>query len=222
MNNLVKVTTLAVFVLVTSTVFAADLSLGIDLNVGTGVGSVRTGELNEQYGVTDNNINPIVGADLSAKMLFGDKSNKFMFRPEVGITLNNGVGSGFRFTYDDYTIGVDDSSECSISVTVIDVPLLFGLETEISEEWSINYYLGPYISIPVSGKFTTSAGVTDLEFTNPSFGSTAGVTGNLNTKSGAFTFDMRYLFDLTATKMNNNSIYARRNIVVSIGYELDV
>ena len=186
---------------------------------------MRAGEYEESYGSADSILNMITGIDISAQFTFGEKKNRFFIRPEAGILLNNGIGKGYRFVYEDYPIGLKNDSDCSISVTTIELPLLLGMETDF-RNWSIDYYLGPYLSIPITGSLETASGTSQLNFSSPVFGGTAGMTGNLNVGPGAFTVDVRYLFDLGSTRMdisdsdNSTLIYARRNIILSAGYKL--
>ena len=220
------ITILTMVLVMGSAAYAVDLSLGINGQAGSGVGTVRAGEYEELYGVGDDELNMLGGFNIAAQITFGENTSRFFIRPEAGMLFNNGLGNGFYFTYDDHTIGLASDSDCKVSIATVDIPVLLGMETAISN-WMLDFYMGPYISIPVFGTVTTSAGSAQLTTVAPVFGGTAGITGNLKAGEGAFVFDMRYLFDFASTKMaiastdEAVSVYARRNIQLSAGYKLD-
>ncbi len=224
--KILKTISTLVLVLAAGSSAFAGISIGINGNIGSGIGSVRTGEYEETYGGTDSNLNMTGGFSLAAQFAFGSGANSFIIRPEAGMLFNNGVGNGFHFTYEDQTLGTANDSDCSISVTTVELPVLFGMETTLNG-CKLDYYIGPYLSIPVAGTVTTDSGTSQLKRGVPVFGATAGITGNLKAGPGAFVFDMRYLFDFAATKMevadtdDTVSLYARRNIIVSAGYKLN-
>ncbi len=220
-----KIITLLIAILVIGGTAFADVSLGINGSFGSGVGSVRTGEFDDIYGASDDNMNIIPGFLISSQITFGSESGGFFIRPEAGMLFNNGVGNGFHFTYEDETIGISNDSLCEVSVSTIDIPVLFGMESKVSDVWILDYYMGPYISIPLAGMITSAELTSQLKGISPIFGGTAGVTGNIKAGPGFVVLDMRYLFDFSSTKMEATngepvSLYARRNIILNAGYKL--
>ena len=225
--KLTRVCILVTVILMTGSMVFADVSIELRGNLGSGVGSVRTGEFDDIYGSDDQNLNIVYGFVIAPQITFGDDSSRFFIRPEAGMVFNNGVGNGFRFTYEDETIGVTGDSECTLAVSTIELPVLLGMETDFSGAWTMDYYMGPYISIPVSGTITSSTLTSGLSFSSPVLGGTAGVSGSVQAGPGNIVFDMRYLFDFASTKMTTESgdsvsVYARRNILLSAGYKINL
>lgn len=214
-----------IFTVITSGTFAANVgfSLGANLLGGGNFGSVRAGDLEKIYGTTDSISNLTGGFDLNAQIDFKlSDSQAIILRPTLDFIFNNGVGNGFKFTYENHTIGTSTQSDCKISMTTIDFSLLAGYKYSFSEKIAMDFYVGPYISFPVSGNVSFGAESYKANFVSPNFGATAGLDGIFKVGIGEITAGAGYKFDFMATsaKVNNakTSIYARRNIFANVGY----
>lgn len=217
----------SLFVLIVATASYAEVSFGASFVGGSGVGSIRMDSLADAYGKSDDSLNTVGGFSLNSHISFGDGKVRFMIQPEAVMLFNNGVGNGFHFTYDDYTLGIEGRSDGSISVTTIDLPLLLGSDF-VEGNWILTAYAGPYLSIPVAGTCYIANENINLKYDMPAWGLAAGFGANTKFGPGSMVFDVRYYFDLSPVKMINEStgesmnVYARRAIVMSAGYSFSL
>lgn len=208
-----------------SSVFALDVdfSFGANLLAGGNFGAVRAGDFEEAYGETDAIPNLTGGFNVEAQIDFNLAEDKaFFIRPGVDMLFNNGVGNGFKFTYEDHTIGTTTDSDCKISMTTLDIPLLFGYKQKFSPKISMDFYFGPYISFPIAGTVEIEGKSYDAKFVSPVFGGTAGLDGAFKAGPGEITCGAEYKFDFVATKAKvegiEGTVYACRNISMNFGY----
>lgn len=219
--------TLFVFGFCAGSSFALDVdfSLGANLLAGGNFGAVRAGNFEKTYGETDSIPNLTGGFEIETQIDFNLADDKsFFVRPCADIIFNNGVGNGFKFTYEDHTIGTTNKSDCKISVTTLDIPLLFGYKQKFSSRISMDFYVGPYISFALSGNVEIQEKSYDAKFVSPVFGGMAGLDGEFKLGRGEIVCGAGYKFDFAATKAKINgtegTLYARRNIFMSAGYRL--
>lgn len=205
---------------------SAEVSFGASVIGGGDVGSVRAGDYEETFGETDSIINLTVGFTLDAQLNFNIGSQSFFVRPSVDFLFNNGLGNGFKFTYDDHTIGTSSKSDCKISVTTIDIPVIFGYTAKFSDKVKMNFFLGPYISFAADGTVEFNGKKHNADFVEPVFGGLAGLEGCLKAGPGSVVLGAGYKFDFAATEMEVNgtkgTLYARRNIFMNAGYRFEL
>lgn len=213
-----------IFSLICGTSVFAQISFGADLKGGTAVGAVRAGDFEDVFGTTDSILNVTYGFDLNAQFGFRIAEQNFFLRPQVSMLFNNGVGNGFKFTYEDHSIGTSYDSDCSISVTTIDIPIYFGYRQNLSNKITMEYFMGPYVSFPIYGKIKTDSKDYSGKFASPVFGAGIGLDCAISAGYGAFVLGADYMFDLTATKLkidgSKELVYARRNISLNAGYRI--
>lgn len=216
-----------VFGFAVSSIFALDVdfSLGANILAGGNFGSVRAGNFEKLYGETDSIPNLTGGFEIETQIDFNLAEDKsFFIRPCGDIIFNNGVGNGFKFTYEDHTIGTTSESDCKIAVTTLDIPLLFGYKQKFSPKISMDFYVGPYISFALSGNVEVEGKSYNAKFISPVFGGMAGLDGAFKLGRGEIICGAGYKFDFAATKSKienkEGTLYARRNIFMNIGYRL--
>ncbi len=211
-----------------SSVFALDVdfSLGANILAGGNFGALRAGNFKKLYGETDSIPNLTGGFEIETQIDFNLAEDKsFFIRPCADIIFNNGVGNGFKFTYEDYTIGTTSVSDCKISVMTLDIPLLFGYKQKFSPRVSMDFYVGPYISFALSGNVKIQEKSYDAKFVSPVFGGMAGLDGIFEIGRGKIICGAGYKFDFAATKVKiegtEGTLYARRNIFMNAGYRFN-
>lgn len=215
----------SIFSIFISEISAANVGFSLGANVlgGGNFGSVRAGNLEQIYGTTDSISNLTGGFELNSQIDFKiTDSQSIIIYPTLDFIFNNGVGNGFKFTYENHTLGTSTQSDCKISMTTIDFSLFSGYKYKFDEKISMDFYLGPYISFPISGKISTVEKSSKASFVSPIFGAAAGLDGIFKVGIGEITAGAGYKFDFMATsaKVNNAkiSVYARRNIFANVGY----
>jgi len=222
-----KVSKKAIMVLVVSAIAVSSLfaGVGVGLNavIGSSVGSVRTGEYKDTYGATDSLLNTVYGIKADVQIDLNIGGLPFFVRPEVQVLFNNGVGNGFRFTFDDRNVGVSTSSDNRISITTVDIAALFGYRSAMTDKVTMEYFVGAYASLPVAGKVaTTETYSTKMAAAN--FGALAGVDAAMKAGVGEVVLGARFMFDLTSTKVEisgtEQNLYARSAIAATAGYRL--
>ncbi len=209
-------------VLLLGTSAFAEISFTGALKAGSGVGTVRAGKFEDSFGTSDSVLNMTCGFDLNAQFGFKIKGQNFFLRPGFSMLFNNGLGNGFKFTYEDYSIGTSTASACAINVTTIDIPLYFGYRHSAGEKVTMEYYMGPYLSFPLAGKIRTAEENFSASFVKPVFGAAAGLDCTIKAGIGSVVLGADYMFDFTATKLKISDaeelVYARREISLNAGY----
>ena len=155
-------------------------------------------------------------------------------QPEVGMNFNNGWNYKLKMTsYADDEVTMKDNT--------IDIPVLVTYTFPVMDALSIGGGIGPYLSIPMgvdmimkdnmSGDVDRQSDDTDLK-ASMNFGLAFDVNGAYKVGPGSIVLDVRYMLDLTPTKVtskdkdtgityaDNQELVTRRALTIGLGYQI--
>ncbi|MBP5176185.1 MAG: outer membrane beta-barrel protein [Treponema sp.] len=237
MKKIIAVT--AALMMASLSAFALDITVGARGNFNMGLGSTLCDD-------EDNvKVNPIIGGGFGVYGNFGLLElvgGSLGVQPEINMNFNNGVNAEYK-----YSDGGDSYEETGKYTDItVDIPVLVTFTYPVMEALSIGGGFGPYISIPFGCDYTykvksTYGGVSstseqtgsdDYEMkANLNFGLAFAVNGAYKVGPGSIALDIRYMLDLTPTKVASklksggswsdyDEKFYRRMLTIGAGYQI--
>ena len=218
----------AALVVSSAAVFALDITAGARGNFNMGVGTTLDDSMDSLFSGWDNK-GGNMGAGFAVYANFGLLDlgvGTLGVQPEFGMNFNN----GYNAKEGDASINLRD--------TTIDIPVLVTFTTPIMDSLSIGGGIGPYLSIPFgldmimksSGYEISFAESYNVEFkAKMNFGLAFDVNAAYSLGPGSIVFDVRYMMDLTPTKVSTVSggyesdpeeMLTRRMLTLGVGYQM--
>ena len=221
MKKIIAVT--AALMMASLSAFALDITVGARGNFNIGAGTTVK---NDDDGDYDGNIGGGFGVygNFGLVELGGGSLG---VQPEVNMNFNNGA------TYK------NGSSSITLTDMTLDIPVLVTFTYPVMDALSIGGGIGPYLSIPFGCDMirkiggNTSKSSEDFEIkAGLNFGLAFDVNGAYKVGPGSIVLDVRYMLDLTPTKitmkhkeydftfMDNEELLTRRLLAIGVGYQI--
>ena len=162
------------------------------------------------------------GFGLLGHVSFGTGTVRYMNQIEVNLLFNAGMGNDLPNLF------APRADSTAAAVTLLDIPLLFGVDIDAGGLFTLTPYLGPYLSIPLGGTLTVQGTGHQLGTCGVQAGGIAGFTAGLHLGPGALIADARFAFDFMPTVMNveglsdAKELYHRAGVQASIGYRMRI
>ena len=182
----------------------------------TGAGSAWSDDFD--FPTNRDNVNFGGGFGLFGHAAFGSGSVRYMNQLEVNLLFNDGIGNSITNFFD------GDDEKGYLSVLTLDIPLLFGVDIDVGKI-VLSPFIGPVLSVPLTGTATFAGKDYDLSCKGVNFGGTVGLGVGIPVGPGQIAIDARYAYDFTETKMKvedldgTQTLYRRGGIQVSLGYK---
>ena len=193
-------------------------ALCAQVHISAGVMKMVPYQLTKQYTVQRD-----IAFSAYGHFSFGSSTARFVFQPEVMITLQNGMNAVPGIGFKNGVISMNAALAPSITGAVIDVPLLFGADMHFPRV-TITSFIGPYLSVPLHGAIQSVQDIQQQRVYYLSGGITFGVRCAVALFAGVMALDLRCSRDfseyaLLSDPLNAAAYEPRSNICVSIGYE---
>ena len=220
----------AALVVTSAAAFALDITAGARGNFNIGAGTSIDEDFISFPGVENQGGNMGAGFAVYANLGLMDLGiGTLGVQPEFGMNFNNG-----------YNVKEGDSS-VNLHDMTIDIPVLVTFTAPIMDSLSIGGGIGPYLSIPFGLDMDMKSG--SLEYTyseiagidikaKMNFGLAFDVNAAYNLGPGSIVFDVRYMLDLTPTKIqakpkdydidwsDPEEVLTRRMLTLGVGYQI--
>lgn len=234
MKKIIAVT--AALMMASLSAFALDITVGARGNFNIGLGSTMYDDVAD--GVK---VNPNLGGGFGVYGNFGLMElagGSLGVQPEINMNFNNGLNTERKQTYSETTTKYTDIT--------VDIPVLVTFTYPVLDALSIGGGFGPYISIPFGldtfykqkytygGSSTTYEGTSSDDYemkANLNFGLAFAVNGAYKVGPGSIALDIRYMLDLTPTKVASkpksggswsdpDELLYRRMLAIGVGYQI--